>query len=107
MSYVDYAWRALREVFRSFRTAPFLAMFLLAVAIFIVAHYHAVVTDWRAMYPPEPNRQTALQLCYIENHQFIRSDAKARDTCYERWLPILAFKAGVETVQGFSGHLHH
>jgi hypothetical protein len=88
--------QALRALFHAFRMAPFLVTFLIAAAIFAALDYPTIITTWHAMYPAEPNRQTALQLCYIENHQFMRSDAKERDACYEKWLPILAFKAGLE-----------
>ena len=76
--------------------APFLGTFLIAAGIFIAFNYHAIATEWREMYPSDPNSRTALQLCFIENHQFVRSDAEQRDGCYERWLPILAFKARLD-----------
>jgi hypothetical protein len=76
--------------------APFLSTFLITTVIFIVFNYDAIATEWRKMYPTEPNRRMALQLRYIENHEFMRSDAEQRDACYDRWLPVLAFKGRLE-----------
>jgi hypothetical protein len=90
------AQRALGAFLYAFRKAPFLSTFLIAAVIFIAFNYNAIATEWREMYPGDPISRTAFQLCYIENHQFMRSDTKQRDACYERWLPILAFKARLE-----------
>lgn len=76
--------------------APFLGTFLIAAGIFIAFNYHAVATEWREMYPSDPSRRTAFQLCYLENRQFMRSDAEQRDACYDKWLPVLAFQARLE-----------
>jgi hypothetical protein len=54
--------------------------------------------------PIRPKLANSAAALLHRNHQFIRSNAKARDACYDRWLPILAFKAGVENEQGFGGH---
>jgi hypothetical protein len=90
------ARRTLRAFLNAFLTAPFLSTFLIAAVIFVAFNYNAIATEWREMYPTDPNSRTAFQLCYIENHQFMRSDTEQRDACYERWLPILAFKAQLE-----------
>jgi hypothetical protein len=90
------ARRTLRAVLYAFRMAPFLSAFLIAAGIFIAFNYNAIAAEWREMYPSDPNRRTAIQLCYIENHQFMRSDTEQRDACYDRWLPVLVFQARLE-----------
>jgi hypothetical protein len=93
---VDRAAKTFRAAGLALRAAPVLAVFLTTVAVAAAIGHSALVREWRAMYPSDPTQRTALQLCYIENHQFLRSNAKARDACYEKWLPILAFKARFE-----------
>jgi hypothetical protein len=90
------AAKTLRATGRAFRAAPVLAIFLIMVTVAAAIGHSALVKEWRAMYPSDPTQRTALQLCYIENHQFLRWNAKARDACYEKWLPILAFRARFE-----------
>jgi hypothetical protein len=65
-------------------------MILLASVVLGVVNIGAVRSWWRAVYPGDPGQKTALQLCYIENHQFNRMSAQARHDCYDKWLPILA-----------------
>jgi hypothetical protein len=72
-------------------TARLLIAVLLASVAIGVVDIDAVAAWWLAMYPSDPEQTTALQLCYIENHQFNRMSADARHDCYKKWLPILAF----------------
>jgi hypothetical protein len=76
--------------------APFLSTFLIATVIFIAFNYSAIATEWREMYPTDPSRRMALQLCYFKNHQFLRSDTKQRGDCYKRWIRLLVFKSRLE-----------
>lgn len=64
---------------------------LLEVIVAIVLlEREKIATAWREIYPSDPMRRTALHLCYVENHQFIRLNAVLRQDCYNRWLPILS-----------------
>ena len=49
-----------------------------------------IVTQWAAVYAGNPARQEALRLCYMENPPFNRLRARERDSCYEKWLPVVA-----------------
>jgi hypothetical protein len=46
------------------------------------AFYHDV-------YPDDPAKRQALELCFTQDHTFNRLDASARDACYSRMLPQL------------------
>ncbi|MGA8399036.1 MAG: hypothetical protein WB697_04065 [Stellaceae bacterium] len=46
------------------------------------AFYHGV-------YPDDPAKQQALELCFMQDHTFNRLDASARDACYSRMLQPL------------------
>jgi hypothetical protein len=70
-----------------FRQAPILIPFLIVAGVLLVGERNGIIADWRAMYPTDPREKTAIQLCYIENHQFNRMSDEARKGCYERWLP--------------------
>ena len=71
--------------------ARLLVATLLASLVLGVVDFGAIPAWCRAMYPSDPEQKTALQLCYIENHQFNRMSAAARHDCYAKWLPILVF----------------
>ena len=75
---------------RYLKQAPVLIPFLILAGAFVTLEYDGVIAEWRAMYPPDPREKTALQLCYVENHQFNRMSDQSRKACYERWLPRLA-----------------
>ena len=74
---------------RTMKQAPILSLFLIIGAVFISLEYKGVTTEWRAMYPTDAKQQAALQLCYVDNHQFNRMSNEAREGCYEKWLPRL------------------
>jgi hypothetical protein len=84
-------------------TARLLIAVLFASVAIGVVNIDAIGGWWRAMYPRDAEQQTALQLCYIENHQFNRMSAEARHDCYGKWLPILAFLDCVESRRCLSG----
>jgi hypothetical protein len=74
---------------RTIKQAPILSLFLIVGAAFVSLEYKGVITEWRAMYPTDAKQQAALQLCYVENHQFNRMSNEDRESCYEQWLPRL------------------
>ena len=44
---------------------------------------------YRGIYPSDPAKREALDMCFMENHEFNRLDADQRDTCYKRMLQPL------------------
>ena len=44
---------------------------------------------YRGIYPDDPAKQQALELCFMQDHAFNRLDAGARDACYSRMLQPL------------------
>jgi hypothetical protein len=75
---------------RYLRQAPFLILFLVIAGVFFVRERNEVIAKWSAMYPSDPREKAALQLCYVEDHQFNRMSDQARKGCYEKWLPRLS-----------------
>ena len=53
----------------------------------IVAH-DDITSQWKAMYPDDPARQTALANCTTEDSWFNRFSAKARAACYQKYLVV-------------------
>jgi hypothetical protein len=49
-------------------------------------HPGAVKAFYLDIYPNDPARAQALDLCFTENHAFNRLDAGQRDTCYRHIL---------------------
>ena len=46
----------------------------------------AVKAFYEDIYPRDPAKRQALDLCFVENHKFNRLDAGERDACYRRML---------------------
>lgn len=44
---------------------------------------------YRDIYPEDPAKQQALELCFTQDHKFNRLDADERDACYKRMLQPL------------------
>jgi hypothetical protein len=42
-----------------------------------------------ALYPSDPTKRQALELCFMQDHKFSRLDADAREACYHRMLSAL------------------
>ena len=55
-------------------------------AAFAVLHPDAVKAFYEDIYPNDPAKRQALELCFTENHKFNRLDAGERDACYRRTL---------------------
>ncbi|HWD57346.1 MAG TPA: hypothetical protein VG308_03645 [Stellaceae bacterium] len=65
------------------------SVLLLAVAGaggFVAMNPGVVKAFYEDLYPPDPARRQALDLCFMEDHKFNRLDAAARDDCYRRML---------------------
>jgi hypothetical protein len=81
MTIGDREWRTL--VLRVFIAA------LLILIGFGTIDFDKAVDEWRAIYPDDPARRSALHLCYENDLQFDRMSATARADCYSQWLPLL------------------
>jgi hypothetical protein len=46
----------------------------------------AVWAFYDDIYPSDPAKRQALDLCFVENHQFNRLDASERNACYQHML---------------------
>jgi hypothetical protein len=53
----------------------------------VVAAYPNVVRGYYLdIYPADPAKQQALELCFLQDHRFNRLDADARESCYRHAL---------------------
>jgi hypothetical protein len=69
---------------------PWYLALMLILAANGVALRDVIVSQWAAVYPSDPAREKALHLCYLENALFNRLRARQRDSCYEKWLPVIS-----------------
>jgi hypothetical protein len=53
---------------------------------YTAAHPSRVFGIYEGMYPSDPYKREALQICYEHDHEFNRADADSRDACYRRVL---------------------
>jgi hypothetical protein len=53
-------------------------------------HPGAVKAFYLGIYPDDPAKAQALDLCFTENHAFNRLDSAQRDVCYRHILPSVA-----------------
>lgn len=79
---------------------------VLVVVIFTTAgglaamHFRDISNFYRAIYPSDPAKREALDLCFTQDHQFNRLDANARASCYSRALTPAAMVAGYAPAAG-------
>ncbi len=77
---------------------------VLSAAIFVAAggvaamHFQDISRFYRDIYPTDPVKREALDLCFTQDHQFNRLDAAARASCYSRALLPAAAMAGLAPV---------
>jgi hypothetical protein len=64
---------------------------LAAAAAFALIERDAIVEEWNAVYPSDPDKQTAIHRCFNDNPNFDRLSGPARRACYDNWLPVLQF----------------
>jgi hypothetical protein len=48
-----------------------------------------VETLYEALFPGDPVKRQALELCFLQDHKFNRLDPDAREACYSRMLSAL------------------
>jgi len=53
---------------------------------FAVMHPEAVKAFYEDIYPTDPAKRQALDLCFMQDHKFNRLDAGERETCYRHTL---------------------
>ena len=59
---------------------------LIAGAALAVMNPGVVKAFYQDIYPSDPAKRQALELCFIQDHQFNRLDSEAREACYHRML---------------------
>ncbi len=57
-------------------------------------HYQDIRSLYQAIYPTDPAKREALDLCFTQNHEFNRLDTVQRESCYRRALLPAAAAAG-------------
>jgi hypothetical protein len=61
---------------------------------FAVMHAQDISGFYRDIYPTDPAKREALDLCFTQDHQFNRLDANERASCYSRAMLPAAAAAG-------------
>ena len=66
-------------------------MTLLVVAVggYAAINPGAVKAFYQGIYPSDPVKRQALELCFMQNHKFNRLEASEREACYHRMLQPL------------------
>jgi hypothetical protein len=62
---------------------------ILGAGAFAVMNPGVVKAFYDQIYPSDPAKREALDLCFMQDHKFNRLDADARDACYQRMLQPL------------------
>lgn len=62
---------------------------VVGAAAFAVMNPGVVKAFYQGIYPSDPAKREALDMCFRENHKFNRLDADERDGCYKRMLQPL------------------
>jgi len=63
-----------------------MALVVVGAGGFAVMNPGVVKAFYEDIYPDDPAKRQALDLCFMENHKFNRLDAGERDACYKRAL---------------------
>ncbi|GEM_PF-1994241 len=81
------------------RLVSAIVVFGLAVAtVAAVTHPTRVFALYEELYPADPARRQALEMCFMRDHKFNRLDTAERDACYKLQLappPPVAIPAGL------------
>jgi len=57
-----------------------------AASAFAATHPAQVIDLYENLYPSDPYKREALELCFAHDHTFNRADADAREACYHQVL---------------------
>jgi len=71
-----------------------LAAILMSVGGFAVMHFQEIRSLYQDIYPTDPAKREALDLCFTQDHEFNRLDTVQRESCYRRALLPAAAAAG-------------
>jgi hypothetical protein len=66
-----------------------LTLAVVGAGAFAVTNLSMVKTFYEALYPNDPAKRQALELCFMQDHKFNRLDSDARQACYHRMLSSL------------------
>jgi hypothetical protein len=72
------SWFSLRRVFST--------LIIAAITGFVAMNPGKVRAFYEELYPSDPAKREALELCFAQNHQFNRLDSNQRATCYRESL---------------------
>jgi hypothetical protein len=78
---------------RLVRRALFIVILVTAGGM-AATHFQDLSRFYGDIYPTDPTKREALDLCFTQDHQFNRLDANARASCYSRALLPAAAAAG-------------
>ena len=73
---------------------PAIVILAIAATLIMVAERNQIIDEWMAVYPSDPSLRTSLQSCAMEDRQFNRLSAVTRQSCYDKWLPVVETQAG-------------
>lgn len=66
-----------------------LGLAVIGSAAFAAMNPGVVNAFYHDIYPDDPAKRQALELCFTQDHKFNRLDSDARDACYKRMLQPL------------------
>ncbi|HXC26622.1 MAG TPA: hypothetical protein VNV38_01610 [Stellaceae bacterium] len=66
-----------------------IAFIVIGAAGYAAINPGVVDAFYRDIYPSDPAKAQALDMCFVENHEFNRLNAGQRDACYQRMLQRL------------------
>jgi hypothetical protein len=76
-----------------------------AIGGFAVLNPGVVRAFYQDIYPNDPAKRQALELCFLQDHMFNRLESSARETCYNRMLQPLGEISTSETPQSPTANL--
>jgi hypothetical protein len=73
---------------------PAIITLAIAASVIVVAERVQIIDGWMAIYPSDPSLKTSLQSCAMEDRQFNRLSTVSRQSCYDKWLPVIETQTG-------------
>jgi hypothetical protein len=85
-----------------------LLIVVIVMGVATVAVHSTGIRDlYLNLYPIDPARRQALELCFAQDHEFKRLDAGERENCYRQVLVPLQARAGTTPVRANPVDLRH
>jgi hypothetical protein len=72
---------------------------VIAAGGFAAIHPDAVKAFYEDLYPSDPAKRQALELCFMQDHKFNRLDSDEREACYHHMLLPATISSGAVTPQ--------